>query len=139
MMTAFQVSPSYWESLAAVLAMFVVGSLFLQQALLMIFEQDVFRRLNEKKREGRAVVYRFVLDLKPVISLAASLLIIFQYQFDVFETVLQGPRTGFTMVMSALLFSGGSLTVSKLHKIYREVQEAESGQRIAQAKKNTPE
>lgn len=134
MIAVLQVAPNYWESLAAVLAMFAVGSLFLQQALTMVFEQDVFKRFNERSREGRVVRYRFVVDTKPVISLACSLVLMFQFQFDVFAAVFQGGVSGFSLVVTALLFSGGAHSVARLYKAYQQIRDAETEQRIAKAK-----
>lgn len=129
-----QVASTYWESLAAVLAMFAAGSLFLQQTLLLVFEWDVFEKLNETSRQGKVVVYRTGFDLKPIISVACALIIVFQFQYDAFAAILQGSPTGFTMVMTAISFSGGSAFLHHLIKAYRQVREAEAELRISQAR-----
>lgn len=130
-----QVAPTYWESLAAVVAMFGVASLFLQQTLYLVFEVDLFKRLNESSEsKPGARVYRTGFDLKPLISVACSLVIIFRFEFDAYAAILQGGASGFTMVLTAIAFSGGATFLHHMMKLIRQVKEAQAAMRISQAK-----
>lgn len=134
MTTIIQVPPDYWESLAAVFAMFVAGSLFLQQTLALVFGWDVFVRLNEKQRDEHGVVYRTGVDLKPLIAAASALLVVYQFQFDAFAAIFQGDGSLFTLAATGIAFGGGSDFIHRVIKAYRGVRDAQADLRVEQAK-----
>lgn len=121
-----------WETLALVFTVFALGAIFLQQALFLVFGWDFFIKLNERqvKTDTQPRVYRFIFDLKPLVSLLCAELIVFHFGFDFFSGIMGLAGNDFSLFMTGVGYSGGSAFVHHYLKDAREAKEAMDAAKI---------
>ncbi len=127
-----QIRPDYWENFLAVMLAFAVLALIIERALYQIFDAKVWAKVEAFLDEQAGGDHA---DLKPWISTAISLAIVFTLKLDMIAMIFSAdaPRN-LSMFVTGLFIAGGSTGVYKFFRRARKLRDAISEQKIAEVK-----
>ncbi len=127
-----QIRPDYWENFLAVMLAFGVLALIIERALYQVFDAKVWAKVEAFLDEQAGGDF---VDLKPWISVAISLAIVFTLRLDMIAMIFSSdaPRN-LSMFVTGLFIAGGSTGIYKFFRRARKLRDAVSEQRIADAK-----
>lgn len=120
---------SYWENLGTALVGVAIVALIIERGLYQVFDTKLWKKIEEglDKQAGGDF-----LDLKPWISVAVSLVVVFKVKLDMitmlFEHVKQPQFT--TSVITGLFVAGGSTGIYKFLKQARNLRQAMHEEKI---------
>lgn len=126
-----QIRPDYWENLLAVFFAFAVLALVIERALYQVFDTKDWKSFEVWIARQAGGDF---LDLKPWISVAVSMVIVFQFRLDMIGMLFSadGART-VSLALTGLFVAGGSTGVYKFFRRARKLREAVNAQQVAAA------
>jgi len=114
------------------LAAFAILALPIERALYQIFHAKIWKwiEVNLDRQIGGDF-----LDLKPWISTAVSIAIVFQFNLDMIEAIFNSTEAHpLSMIVTGLFISGGSTGVYKFFKRARQIKDAMAHKKITRSK-----
>ena len=127
-----QIRPDYWENFLAVLLGFGVLALIIERALYQIFDAKIWAKVEEILDEQAGGDFA---DLKPWISTAVALVIVFTLRLDMVGMIFNSDTPhNVSMFVTGLFVAGGSTGVYKFFRRARKLKDAISEQKIAEAR-----
>jgi len=122
------ISENYWENTIAILLAFAILALIIERALYQIFDLKLWQAFEDglDKQVGGDF-----LDLKPWISVAVSMIIVFNLNLDMIAMIFEKkePLT-ISLILSGLFIAGGSTGIYKFFKRARKLKEVALKEKI---------
>ncbi|HUI30936.1 MAG TPA: hypothetical protein VLX91_12035 [Candidatus Acidoferrales bacterium] len=128
------INESYWETFVAIMAAFAFLALLIERALYQVFDSRIWKWVEAYLDRQTGLDY---FDLKPWISAAVSIAIVFQFNLDMVRTIFNSTESHpLSMIITGLFVSGGSTGVYKFFKRARQVKDAMAEQKMTLVKTN---
>ena len=116
-----QISPDYWENFAAIIVAFAVLALIIERSLYQIFDTKLWGWMESRADKQAGGDY---VDLKPWISAAVSILIVYRLNLDMVAMIYNAERShNISLVVTGLFLAGGSTGIYKFFKRARKLKE----------------
>jgi hypothetical protein len=126
------ITEGYWETFVAMIAAFAFLAILIERALYQVFDSKVWKWIESNLDREVGADY---LDLKPWISAAVSIAIVFEFNLDMVKAIFNSTQTHpLSMIVTGLFLSGGSTGVYKFFKRARQLKDAMAQQKIVEAK-----
>jgi hypothetical protein len=130
-----QISPDYWTNFSAMVVAFAFLALLIERALYQVFDSNAWEWLEKSLDKQVGGDY---LDLKPWISVAVSIAIVFKFRLDMVAVIFGKPDAHvLSMLVTGLFVSGGSTGVYKFFKRARQLKDAMADQKMPPTGSNT--
>ncbi|MCD6205459.1 MAG: hypothetical protein J7L22_07335 [Candidatus Marinimicrobia bacterium] len=121
-----------WENFIAVIAIFAFLALVIERSLYQVFDSKLWKKIEEVLDTQAGGDF---LDLKPWISVAVSIAVVFRLKIDMVSMVYNRAEPDFlTLVLTGLFIAGGSTGIYKFLKRARKLKEAINQAEIAKHK-----
>jgi hypothetical protein len=131
------ISQDYWANLAAIIVGYAILALIIERGLYQIFDSKLWQKFEEVMNKQTGVDF---IDLKPWISAAVSIWIVFKFKLDMIAMLFKvAEPQSISMVITGLFVAGGSTGIYKFFKRARVLKEAMNEQKIAIAKTGGPQ
>lgn len=116
-----EISQDYWENFVAIIIAFAMLALIIERALYQIFDTKLWTKIEEvlNKQTGYEGF-----DIKPWISSAVSIVIVYRLNLDMVAMIYNADRThNISLVITGLFLAGGSTGIYKFFKKAREIKQ----------------
>ena len=115
-----------WDAIAWILIRFGILSLVVERSLYVVFESKPWERFELLISDHEASW----LDLKPFISIAVGIVLVFIIQTDIVAALFTGEPTTMGLVLTGLYIAGGSKGVFLMLRRFRDYRNAANAKKI---------
>ena len=116
-----EISPEYWENFVAIIIAFAFLALIIERALYQVFDTKLWKAIEKSLDKQVGGDY---LDLKPWLSAAVSIVIVFKFKLDMIAMIFKLKETqDISLVVTGLFLAGGSTGIYKFFKQARKLKE----------------